>query len=99
MADRLSSYQISTASLNNILRAQTQVAKTSEQVSSGKRVTTPADDPVANSRILQLNQEIALGAQYMKNVDSVKGRLEYQESVMVGMEVVLQRVRVLTVAA
>ncbi|WLD57038.1 flagellar hook-associated protein FlgL [Salinispirillum sp. LH 10-3-1] len=99
MADRLSSYQISTASLNNILRAQAQVAKTSEQVSSGRRVATPADDPVANSRILQLNQELALGAQYVKNIDSLQGRLEYQESIMVGMEVVMQRVRELAVAA
>ncbi|MFC3853384.1 flagellar hook-associated protein FlgL [Salinispirillum marinum] len=99
MADRLSSYQISASSLNNILRFQAQVAKTSEQVSTGRKVVTPADDPVANSRILQLDQEIALGAQYEKNIDSLRGRLEYQESIMVGMETVLQRVRELTVAA
>lgn len=99
MADRLSSYQISSASLSNILRAQAQVAKTSEQISTQKRVVTPADDPVANSRILQLDQEIALSEQYVKNIDSLQSRLEYQESIMAGMETLMQRVRELTVAA
>lgn len=99
MSDRVSSYQMNTASISNILRNQAQVAKTEQQVASGKRVMTPADDPVAAARILQLDQEIELTGQYTRNIDSLKGRLELQEGNLKGAEEVMQRVRELAVQA
>ncbi|MEX1058198.1 MAG: flagellar hook-associated protein FlgL, partial [Natronospirillum sp.] len=99
MADRISSYQLNLSSLNNILRNQAAVAKSEERVSSGKRVLTPADDPAASARILQLDQDIELTAQYSRNIDAATGRLELQEGTMQGIETVMQRVRELTVAA
>lgn len=99
MVDRVSSYQINVGSINNILRNQASVASTEEKIATGKRVTTPADDPVAAARILQLDQEIELTDQYIRNINSLTGRLELQEGTLEGAEEVLQRVRELAVAA
>lgn len=99
MSDRVSSYQMNIGSLNNILRNQAQVAQSEERIATGKRVLTPADDPVAAARILQLDEEIGLTTQYVKNIESLTGRLELQEGSLKGAEDVLQRVRELAVAA
>ncbi|MCH8551259.1 MAG: flagellar hook-associated protein FlgL, partial [Natronospirillum sp.] len=86
-------------SLNNILRNQAQVARSEERVATGVRVLTPADDPVDAARILQLDQDIDLTNQYIKNINSVTGRLELQEGYLKGAEEVMQRVRELAVAS
>ncbi|TGG95990.1 flagellar hook-associated protein 3 [Natronospirillum operosum] len=99
MSDRISSYQMNLGSLNNILRNQARVAQSEQRVATGIRVQTPADDPVAAARILQLDQDIELTDQYIRNIKSVTGRLELQEGYLKGSEEVLQRVRELAVQA
>jgi len=54
-------YNIATLGMN---QAQAAVVKTQEQISTGKRVLSPADDPVAATSILQLNQELSRTEQY-----------------------------------
>ena len=48
---------------------------TQAQISSGKKFLRPSDDPVAATRILQLNQEIVSREQYQRNIISVTNRL------------------------
>ena len=54
---RISTLQSYNKGLNSILDSQTQVSKTQQQVSTGRRVLTPADDPIAATKILQLQQD------------------------------------------
>ena len=49
---RISTLQSYNKGLNSILDSQTQVSKTQQQVSTGRRVLTPADDPIAATKIL-----------------------------------------------
>ena len=60
MVMRISSNQAFNNGVNGIGRNYSNVIRTQEQISSGKRILTPADDPVASVRLLQLSQQEAL---------------------------------------
>lgn len=77
-------------------RISASLHKTQQNIASGTKFNTPADDPVASTRILQLRQDIALREQYQKNIRLVTNRLSLEESVLNGVSSVLQRVRELT---
>ena len=72
-------------------------AETQNQISTGRKFLSAADDPVASTRILQLNQEIAIREQYQKNITSVTNRLALEETVLTGASELLQRIREITV--
>ena len=99
MADRLSTYWIFNRPVQDMLGLQQQLNKTQEQISTGKRILTPADDPVGAARVLQLNQEVALMDQYERNINLLDARLEQEEGVLAGVEDNLARVRELAVQA
>jgi len=65
---RLSSAQIFNQSITSVLQKQTATSKILEQLSSGKKVNTAGDDPVAALGIDNLNQRNALVDQFMKNM-------------------------------
>ncbi|MGD9598640.1 MAG: flagellar hook-associated protein FlgL [Steroidobacteraceae bacterium] len=84
---------------NQMLRQQSSIAKTQLQVSTQRRVLTPADDPVAAGRILALEGQISSHAQYERNANAVGTRLAIEEQALADAGQVLQRVRDLTLRA
>jgi len=96
---RISSSQIYQQGVDNMTEVTRQLAKTQAQVSSGKRFSTPADDPVAASRVVQVNQEIALRDQYQNNIQQASNQLGLEDSTLGQITDVLQRIRELTVQA
>jgi flagellar hook-associated protein 3 FlgL len=99
MVDRLSTYQVFTRGVSDIVGGNSQVNRTQEQIASGRRVMTPADDPVAAARILQLDEELAQTDQFLENIKSARGRLEVEEGYLSTYEDVMQKIRELTVRA
>lgn len=95
--NRISLQQAFTQGLRGILNVQSQLFKTQDQVSSGKRVLTPADDPVAASRILQLEQSSSEITQYKKNIDGAQASLSLEDSQLDSVGNLLARVRELAV--
>lgn len=93
MTDRISLAQIFTQGLRGILSAQSQVYKTQSQVSSGKRVLQPSDDPVAAAQILQLNQAQSEIDQYQKNIGGATSSLELEDTQLDSISTLLTRVR------
>lgn len=93
---RVSTMQVHNNGLSGMLKNQTGVSKTQEQISSGKRVTTPADDPVAATKILQLQQEIALFDQYKHNMTYADNRLYIEEAALKSVTTNLTDIRELT---
>lgn len=85
--------------VRSILNNQESTTRTQEQISTGRRVLTPADDPIASTRILQLEQDISLREQYQKNVTAARNRLNLEESILSSVTDNIQRVRELTVNA
>jgi len=96
---RISTEQLFSRGLQNIQDVTIQLQKTQQQISSGKRVLTPADDPVASTRILQINQELTLISQYQRNIDLTENRLSLEDSLLSGVSDALQRFRELVVQA
>jgi flagellar hook-associated protein 3 FlgL len=94
---RLSTPTIFERGVNAMLREQAQLSKTELQLASGERVLSPEDDPVAASRILDLNREIDTINQHQRNLDRARSRLELEEAALDGSINLLQRVRELTV--
>lgn len=98
MAVRISFLQGFNTGLSGILRGQDQVFKTQEQISSGRRVVTPADDPVASARIIQVNQELSLVNQYVDNTDAVENRLKLAENQLEQLNELYIRLKELTIS-
>lgn len=99
MTDRISLAQIFSQGLRGILNSQTQVYKTQGQLSSGKRILQPSDDPAASAQILQLNQAQANVDQYKKNITGATNNLGLEDSQLDSVNTLLTRVRELTVQA
>ncbi|WP_028292574.1 flagellar hook-associated protein FlgL [Oceanobacter kriegii] len=96
---RVSTLQIHRNGLANMLSNQEALTKTQQQVSSGVRVNTAADDPIAAARILQIEQQLALTEQFENNMISATNRLELEESTLSAVTDYYDRLRELTVQA
>lgn len=82
--------------LNGILQNQAGVNKTQQQISTGRKVLTPADDPIAATKILQMQQDLALNAQYNINMNAADTRLKQEETVLAAVTENLARLKELT---
>lgn len=96
---RVSTLQTYNNGLNAMMKAQEAVNKTQQQVSSGRRVLTPADDPIASTKILQLQQDLAQREQYESNMVAAENRLNLEEVTLGSITDALTRVQELTVNA
>lgn len=67
---------------NDIRLAQERLADAERQVSSGKRIETPSDDPLGTSRALSMRSYKSVTEQYQKNLQTAKGFLGYTESAL-----------------
>jgi flagellar hook-associated protein 3 FlgL len=77
---RISTGQMFQQNTKSILNNQSAANKTLQQLSSGKRVNTAGDDPVAAIAIDNLSQKNVQVNQYMKNIDYAKNHLAISES-------------------
>lgn len=96
---RISTMQTFNNGLSGILNNQTAVNKTQQQVSTGRRVLTPADDPIAATKILQLQQDLAQRDQFNRNMVAADNRLKLEEATLISVTDILTRLRELTVKA
>jgi flagellar hook-associated protein 3 FlgL len=99
MVMRISSIQQFNNGVSGLGRNYSNLIRTQEQISSGNRILTPADDPVASVRLLQLEQQQAMLGQYKENLTAAKNSLTQEETTITSVVNVLQRIRELAVQA
>ncbi|MFM1887012.1 MAG: hypothetical protein RL026_2169 [Pseudomonadota bacterium] len=99
MSFRISTAGLNQAAVNQMLARQRDLSFTQAQVASGKRLLTPADDPVAATRIGALERQRGQLAQYERNAEAATSRLQASEQAFADATDVLRRVRDLTVQA
>ncbi len=99
MVMRISSIQAFNNGVSGLGRNYSNLIRTQEQISSGNRILTPADDPVASVRLLQLEQQQAILGQYKENLTAAKNSLTQEETTITSVITVLQRIRELAVQA
>ncbi len=83
--------------LNQMLRLQTETARTQLQVGSGQRHLSAADDPAAVAGATRLDTTLAGMSQFAENANLARQRLQMEESALNDVADVLQRLRELAV--
>jgi len=96
---RISSQQIFNGGINRLQGINSNLVDTQQQISTGKKVNKPSDDPVAAARILKLDQELKRVDTYERNANLADNRLKQKESALASAVDIIQRVRELTVQA
>ena len=96
---RISSIEQFQQGIDNILRQQARLNQTQLELSTGKKVNKPSDDPSAATQLLKLSALKSNTAQYDRTIDAARNQLELQESVLSNVGNVLQRVRELVIQA
>lgn len=96
---RISTSQIYQQGLSAMLDQQGKLIKTQQQLSTGRRILTPADDPAGSAQVLDVNQALDVTKQYQANATTAKARLGLEENAMASTTDILQRVRELAVQA
>ncbi len=79
--------------LTAMLQQQSALSKVQNQIATGKRVQTPADDPVAAVHILELQRALQESDQYGKNADVARNRLSLEEQAMQDIGLVISLAR------
>lgn len=73
--------------------------KTQQQISTGRKILTPSDDPIGSARALVITQSDAVNDQYAVNRNSAKYNLSVAEGVLGEVTNTLHSIKTLTVSA
>lgn len=87
---RISSNTIYETGTNLMLQQQDILIKTQQQLATGKRVLTPADDPIAAAQALNVSQSLSLNKQYSVNRTTADSSLKLEENTLRNVTSLLQ---------
>jgi flagellar hook-associated protein 3 FlgL len=96
---RISTQQYFETSSANYQSNYSSVVKAQDQASSGVRVQTASDDPVAAARLLMLQQQKDMLVQFNGNIDTLKNSLNTEDSVLENINVAVQKASELALKA
>ena len=96
---RVSTIGAYSSGLSAMQRLQAALDHTQRQISSGRRILTPSDDPLAAARALEIRESIGRLEQFDRNASVANSRLAQEESSLGSVNNVLQRVRELALQA
>ncbi len=99
MAIRFTNDILSRQTLFDLGNITDTLAKTQQQLSSGKRITAPEDDPYGSGRAVSLRNELADVQQYRVNINDASAWAQQTDSSLGNVTDLLQRARELTVQA
>jgi flagellar hook-associated protein 3 FlgL len=96
---RISTSMLNESALNAILQDQTALSTIQNQLSRGKNINSPADNPVGAVQLLQLTNASAQDQQYLSNGQSAGANLTLEQSALSNATNTLQSIRDLIVQA
>jgi flagellar hook-associated protein 3 FlgL len=96
---RISTAQLHEQGLLSMLDRQTELARTQQQLSTGKRILSPSDDVLGTTQSLALQQVIDTHEQFGENAVAAENRLEREEIAITQVVDMLQRTRELAIQA
>jgi len=83
--------------LKNLSSNLTRLEKLQNQLSSGKKIIKPSDDPVSTSRLIELKSTLNANKQYSRNIDFLKTELNVADKALQDISSTLTRVKELAV--
>lgn len=96
---RIATSMIFDGGVGNINKQWFSLLKLQQQVASGRRILSPADDPVAAARALEVTQSKDILAQYSTNQQNATSALGLEESQLSSINDMFARLKELTVQA
>ena len=96
---RVSTQTVFDQGVFNIQRNQTTLIRGQEQISTGRRILAPSDDPVASARALEVTQAKSTNEMMIRNADSARSAIDLQDEAMGRYTRLLQDAKTLTVTA
>ncbi|AOV18455.1 flagellar hook-associated protein 3 [Acidihalobacter aeolianus] len=96
---RIATSQISQAAINTMLSQETQLTHTELQLSTGRKILTPSDNPAGAAQALNLQSAIDTNTQFQSNGNAATASLNLEQSTLQGVGNVLQSVRTLALQA
>lgn len=85
--------------IRNIQNQQSELYRAQTQLSSGKRMLSPSDDPLAAMEAMQVEQAKGVNAQFQANQDTAKSKLATLESTLGNLGDNLSAIRTAMIAA
>lgn len=76
---RIATSQVFLNNINSLSEANSKLFKTQQQISTGKKVLQPSDDPLAAAQIIKLKKEVARNDQFQGNIEVSNRRLALEE--------------------
>lgn len=95
---RITNGMQSASMLRSLQGSSERSMKLQEQLSTGRRINRPSDDPVGISRTLKLNRDLCENEQYTKNAQDAKALLDATDTALGGVGDILQRLNEIAVA-
>lgn len=96
---RISTSMIYDSNVQSLNDGTSALLRTQQQLSSGKRILSPADDPVAAAQVMELSQSQAVNAQYQAAQTTAKNNLGLIDGQLSTVSDLLGRIRELGVQA
>ncbi|PLC52226.1 flagellar hook-associated protein 3 [Pollutimonas nitritireducens] len=96
---RISSNLFFQTGLNSITAQQSDLLHLYEQIGSGKRMVTPADDPLAAAQAVNISQSQSLNARFGANRAVANTNLATEENALTSMTLLLQDLKTNLIAA
>ena len=97
MVQRVTNQSIQNTVLNNIFRITEGLAKAQAEISSGKRILKPSDDPAGLRNSLSLRTSIRLSTQFIRNIDNNKIFIQSTDSALQSVSQGLTRAKELAI--
>jgi len=98
MVQRVTSQSIQNTVLNNIFRITEGLAKSQAEISSGKRILKPSDDPAGLRNSLALRTGIRRLTQFIRNIDNNKIFIQSTDSALQSVSLGLTRAKELAIS-
>ena len=97
MLGRVTNGTMTTELLRDVNDLTSRMARSQKQISSGRAISAPSDDPLGTQRALGLRSTIAGSQQQQRNIDEANGWLQTTDDALSDVSSVINRARELTV--
>ncbi|WP_177307400.1 flagellar hook-associated protein FlgL [Pseudoduganella namucuonensis] len=96
---RISSKMMFDTGISQLSTLQASLARTQQQLATGRRNLAPSDDPIATARALELTQSKEINTQLVTNRLNARGSLSQEEVALNSTTQLLQDIKTLAVSA
>ena len=94
---RISTQQQFLNSIDNMQQSQSRLAELQHQISTGKKLNNPSDDPVAAAQVVKLDRELAQYQKFDDNINVTRRRLELEEVILRDINTAMDRMKELAI--